>query len=100
MPNPLNLLWNKIKPSNRLDPERDWIVLLIVSIIVLTGIVVWNAWAFDTIAKGKILGPTASTTVTTFKQSSFGEIHTIFEERVKEEVNYTSGVYQYIDPSL
>jgi len=100
MPNPLNLLLEKIKPSGHQDPERDWIVLLIVSIIMLTGIVTWNVWAFDTIAKGRILGPTASTTITTFKQSSSGEIHTIFEERAAEETNYTSGVYQYIDPSL
>ncbi len=42
--------------SSRLDPERDWIMLLILSAIALTGIVVWNMWAFDTVANGGIIG--------------------------------------------
>ena len=100
MPTSLNLLLKKIKPSSHQDPERDWIVLLIVSIIMLTGIVVWNAWAFDTIAKGNIIGSVVSTTPAASNQSSFGEINTIFEKRATEETNYTSGVYQYVDPSL
>ena len=81
------------------DPSRDWLFLLISSIIILLSIVVWNVWAFDTVANGGTIG-TASTSITPiFDQASLETIHTIFAERAAEEGKYASGVYRYTDPS-
>ncbi|MCX6790553.1 MAG: hypothetical protein NTV60_03470 [Candidatus Kaiserbacteria bacterium] len=100
MPNPLTPLLKQMKFLNRLDPERDWILLLIISVILLTSIVVWNAWTFDMIAKGGVIGSSATSTAPTLEQTSFEDIHAVFDKRAIEESNYTSGVYQYVDPSL
>lgn len=93
-------LLKRIKFLNRLDPARDWIVLLIISILVLVCIVVWNAWAFDMIANGGTIGSSATSTQPVLKSATIGDVHSIFEKRAAEEVNYMSGVYQYADPSL
>ncbi|MHB8860590.1 MAG: hypothetical protein ACYC48_02545 [Minisyncoccota bacterium] len=85
--------------SSRLDPERDWIMLLILSAIALTGIVVWNMWAFDTVANGGIIGSPATSTTPVFNQSSLGAIHTIFANRAAEEEKYASSTYSFTDPS-
>ncbi len=81
------------------DPSRDWLFLLISSIMVLLSIVVWNVWAFDTVASGGTIGTTPTSIAPIFDQSSLETIHTIFAERAAEEEKYTSGVYQYADPS-
>ncbi|MFA6503300.1 MAG: hypothetical protein WCT45_03560 [Candidatus Paceibacterota bacterium] len=83
----------------RLDPTRDWIVLLIGGMIALTGIVVWNAWAFDTVAGGGTIGNAATSTEPVFSQASLDAVHTIFENRALEESKYVSGVYMFTDPS-
>lgn len=82
-----------------LDPERDWIILLIVATIVLIIVVVWNAYVFDTVATGGVIGSPTTTAAPVFSQSSLDAIHTVFENRAAEETKYTSDVYHYADPS-
>lgn len=83
-----------------LDPTRDWLILLISGVLVLIGIVVWNAWAFDTVAGGGFIGSSATSTERAFSQKSLDAIHTVFTDRAAEEAKYTSGVYHFPDPSL
>ena len=54
MSNPFNSLSKRVHSLSRLDPERDWLVLLISSALILIIIVVWNAWAFDTDRKSVV----------------------------------------------
>lgn len=84
---------------SRLDPVRDWLLLLIGSIILLTGVVVWNAWAFYTVVGGGIIGTSSARTPSVFNQSSLDAIRTVFTNRAVEEEKYTSGVYRFSDPS-
>ncbi|MFZ2167911.1 MAG: hypothetical protein WAV50_03535 [Minisyncoccia bacterium] len=91
---------NRLRVSSHLDPERDWLVLLIVGALALTGIVVWNAWAFDTVANGGTIGSPATSTAPIFSQSSLEAIHTVFDNRAVEEQKYVTGDYRYADPSL
>lgn len=99
MSNHFNFLIKRIRSFSQLDPERDWIILLIASGIALTGIIVWNAWIFDTIATGGVIGSPMPNATPVFNQSSLDAIHTIFTSRAREEANYVSDVYHYIDPS-
>jgi len=82
-----------------LDPARDWIVALILSVIALAGIIVWNAWAFDTIANGGVIGTPSTNVQPSFNQASLDAIHTIFDSRAAEEAKYVAGVYRFADPS-
>jgi hypothetical protein len=81
------------------DPVRDWMVLITFSVIVLAGIIVWNIWAFDTVANGGVIGTTAPKATPGFSRASLDAIHVIFKNRADEEAKYETGVYRYADPS-
>ena len=100
MTNPFDTAMKNIRAFLHLDPERDWIILLIVSTIFLSGIVVWNTWVFNTVMSGGVIGSPATTTLSVFSQSSLDTINAIFSDRATEEANYVSGIYHYTDPSL
>lgn len=85
--------------STRRDPARDWLLLLVFSTIALAGIIVWNAWAFDTVANGGVIGVSATGTTPVFNHSSLDTIHSIFTSRAAEEAKYMTGVYRFVDPS-
>ena len=86
--------------SANLDPERDWLVLLIISAVALIGIVMWNVWAFETVANGGIIGTAATSTTPVFSRSSLDAIRAIFQSRAAEEDKFVSGAYGFTDPSL
>lgn len=82
------------------DPVRDWLVLIIFSTILLAGIIVWNVWAFDTVAGGgSIGGDSTADGSSVYDISSLDSIRTLFEDRATEAAKYETGVYRYADPS-
>lgn len=89
----------RIRLFTRHDPTRDWLALLLCSGIALMGIIVWNAWVFDRVASGGVVGTRATSTPPIFNQSSLDTIHAIFDNRAIEEHKYVTGEYRYIDPS-
>lgn len=91
----LKLSGRRIRP----DPARDWLALLTLSAIALAGIIVWNAWAFDTVANGGAIGASTTTASSVFNSASLNTIHVIFTNRAAEEAKYQTGVYNYTDPS-
>jgi len=88
-----------IRSSAYLDPVRDWLALLTLSMIALVGIIVWNVWAFDKVASGGTIGTSSTTASAIFSRSSLDAIHTIFTNRAAEETKYVTGVYSFVDPS-
>jgi hypothetical protein len=92
-------LLKRLHYGARLDPVRDWLLLITVSAIVLAGIIVWNVWAFGTVASGGVIGTPATSTPELFNQSSLDTIHTIFANRETEEEKYKTGTYSFSDPS-
>jgi len=95
----ISSLFKRFRYGTRLDPGRDWLTLLILSTVILIGTVVWNAWAFDTIASGGIIGTSATSTPAVFSQSSLDTINTIFANRADEKAKYETGTYGFADPS-
>ena len=89
----------RIRSSFRPDPTRDWLMLVSLALIALAGIIVWNAWAFDTVASGGTIGSVSSTQAPVFSQASLGAIRTVFSDRATEEAKYVSGAYYFADPS-
>jgi len=81
------------------DPTSDWLAMLALSAIVLAGIAVWNAWMFDTVASGGVIGAPATGTTSVFNQDSLRAIDDLFKGRAEEEVKYETGVYRFADPS-
>jgi len=81
------------------DPAHDWLALLTLSCITFACIVVWNAWAFDTVVNGGTIGTTATSSFPLFSQESLSTIHAVFTNRAEEEVKYRTGTYRFADPS-
>ena len=90
---------NRLRYGERLDPTRDWFVLITLTIILFAGVLVWNAWAFDTVASGGVIGGTATVSPPLFSQSSLDTIQTVFANRAAEEAKYQTGAYRFVDPS-
>lgn len=97
--NSLKSFFHRFRSGVHQDPVRDWLILLTLSIFTFICIVVWNAWAFDTVAQGGAIGKTATSTLPVFNSSSIDTINTVFEKRAAEEAKYVTGVYRFTDPS-
>ena len=83
----------------RLDPVRDWLVLMSLAGIALACIVVLNMWTFDTVAGGGIIGGQASSTPSLVSQESIDAVRAVFDARTAEEAKYVTGTYRFSDPS-
>lgn len=62
-------------------------------------IIIWNVWAFDTVANGGVIGTSATSTPTVFNSSSIDAVRAVFAKRAAEEAKYETGVYRFNDPS-
>lgn len=85
----------------RMDPARDWLTLLALSAIALTGIIVWNVWAFETVTLGGAIGtvPTKTVSPSVPDRATLDAVRTLFEGRAAEKEKYSTGAYHYADPS-
>jgi hypothetical protein len=92
-------LKSRFRSLSAIDPERDWIVLLIIAIISFLLITSWNIVTFNTVASGGVIGKPAATTTPVFSQASLDAIHAVFSNRAIEEAKYTGEGYHYVDPS-
>lgn len=88
-----------VRSGARLDAVRDWLVLLTLSVLALVSIVVWNVWAFDTVAGGGTIGASTTRAPAVFNRTALEEIRVIFEDRALERAKYETGVYHFADPS-
>lgn len=89
----------RLRYGKDIDPARDWIALLTLALIIFAGILVWNAWAFDTVVSGGVIGNQNVTEKPLFNSDSLMHINAVFTARSAEEGKYVTGVYQYADPS-
>jgi hypothetical protein len=97
--NAFNSFFRRLRSGAKGDPVRDWLLLLALALVAFIAIVVWNVWAFDTVAQGGVIGAPVSTAPPVFNRSSIDTINTVFQMRATEEAKYVTGVYRYTDPS-
>lgn len=95
----IKFLLKRVRGNTRHDSVRDWLTLLIFSVIVLMGIIVWNAWIFDTVANGGVIGSATIETQPIFNHATLDSIRAIFASRAAEETKYITGAYTFVDPS-
>ena len=92
-------LLKRFRYGSRIDPQRDWFALLTILAIAFAALVVWNVWAFDTVAQGGTIGASATSTPPVFSPSALDAIQAIFTDRAAEEQKYQTGTYRFADPS-
>jgi hypothetical protein len=101
IPSLATALLERARRGARADPARDWLALLALSAIALAGIVVWNVWAFETVAGGGAIGvpPAKTASPAVPDRAALDAVRTLFEGRAAEKAKYSNGAYRYADPS-
>ncbi|MDB5245120.1 MAG: hypothetical protein JWN90_225 [Parcubacteria group bacterium] len=83
--------------GDRINPTRDWFLLLGVTAIALCMSVAWNIWLFSRVTSGEAIGTATSTPATTNIQ--LDSIQSLFSTRSAERARYVN-TYRFVDPSL
>jgi len=88
----------RISYGSRVRPARDWVVLVVSTIVLLAGLAVFATWEYLEGAKADpILNlPTTSNTIS---PEALKETEALFAERAAEAQRFQSE-YQFVDPSL
>jgi hypothetical protein len=89
----------RLHSLSALDPERDWIILLLIATVLFIGILAWNVVLFDTVATGGVIGKPLPSASPVFSRTSLDAIHAVFVNRAAEEAKYVGEGYHYADPS-
>lgn len=82
--------------GDRLQPVRDWFVLVSIGAILLLASLAWNTWLFSRVTNGEAIGTATSTP--SFNPASIDSVNTLFQKRATIEAQYKDG--HFVDPSL
>jgi hypothetical protein len=102
MKNKLNFLTHLKKMfiyGERLQPTRDWLILLACTGVLLVLGVGWNIFIFYQLENGKTIGTATSPVVQQGTGDAVTQVQTLFQQRATEETNYQQN-YHFVDPSL
>ncbi len=84
------------KYGERLNPARDWMVLVSIVAILLAASVAWNVWLFLRVTNGDAIG-TASVDTKPLNPASIDSIDALFQKRAAIETEYKNA--HFVDPS-
>lgn len=82
--------------GDRLQPVRDWFVLVTIGVILLLMSLAWNTWLFSRVTNGEAIGTATSTPALT--TTSIDSVTALFQKRADIETQYKNG--HFVDPSL
>ena len=82
--------------GERLRPQRDWLVLLSITGVLLAISVAWNLWLFARVTNGEQIGDQQAQTQV--HGAKLDAMNALFERRAQEEGRYLNE-YRFVDPS-
>jgi hypothetical protein len=82
----------------KLHPTRDWSFLIIVTALIVTLSIGWNAWLFIEAETGKLSASAAALPNHTNAPINVSGVQSVFQKRATEESSYQSA-YNFVDPS-
>lgn len=88
-----------LRYGNRLRPERDWLVLLGMTVILLIASIAWNVFYFINTAANQPSSSAPAPTQTLSSASEVTSVQNIFKSRATEQTNYQQN-YKFVDPSI
>jgi hypothetical protein len=83
--------------GSRIMPERDWLRLVSVAILLFIASLGFNFWYFTYLTSGGAIGVTS--TAPAVAPPSVDGVQKIFQNRAAEQARYQSG-YTFVDPSV
>ncbi len=95
----LSGLLRTFRYTGKLRPERDWLALLSVAILLLLASIAWNIWFFINLTTSENSAPVAAVAhSTTSSSASVSNVQEVFKARATEQNNYQQ-TYTFVDPS-
>jgi hypothetical protein len=82
--------------GERLNPARDWLVLVSISAVLLLMSLAWNAWLFNRVTNGAAIGTATSTP--TLNPAAIDSVNELFQKRATIETEYKNA--HFVDPSV
>jgi hypothetical protein len=95
----LSTIKTKLTYGAHLRPARDWFLLLWVCAFLLVASVCWNAWLFNQVTNGVVIGNPSQKPAAVFNKASVTTVQNVFTDRAAKEAQYQTGAYNFIDPS-
>ncbi len=83
--------------GDRVRPQRDWLILMMIMLGILAVSAGWSYWLFEHISSGEAESQSA-TPATSVKAVSLDTVRTVFDARAIEHTHYLSD-YHFVDPS-
>lgn len=87
----------KISYGDRLRPFRDWVVIVVVTLLLIAAVASWSYFLFVRISNGEMLGATPNAT-SEEANTSLETVQSTFAERATERAHYRAD-YRFVDPS-
>lgn len=81
--------------GSRIRPQRDWFVLVSVSLALLVASAGWSYWLFH---NASVDGTSEAVPGASINVSAFDTVRTVFEKRAAERAHYLTD-YRFVDPS-
>ncbi|MDR3547204.1 MAG: hypothetical protein P4M11_02810 [Candidatus Pacebacteria bacterium] len=90
---------SSLRYSGRLRPDRDWLMLLSATFVVLLASIIWSVWFFVTVGHGTPASGVKAPTSTQSSAAAVVNVQNVFKDRAAEDLNYQK-TYTFVDPSL
>ncbi|KND50131.1 MAG: hypothetical protein AB203_04065 [Parcubacteria bacterium C7867-008] len=84
------------KYGDRLNPSRDWFILVTIFVVLLLASLAWNVWLFDRVTKGDAIGNASAPAP--LNPASIDSVQALFEARAIKETDYKNT--HFVDPSV
>jgi len=84
-----------LRYGERMDPARDWFILVSGFVLLLLASLAWNAWLFDRVTKGDAIGTATSTP--SLNPAAIDSVTELFQQRATIETEYKNA--HFVDPS-
>ncbi|HEV7121751.1 MAG TPA: hypothetical protein VGN56_02920 [Candidatus Paceibacterota bacterium] len=81
--------------GERLNPARDWAILVSIAALLLLASIAWNIWLFYRVTSGDAIG--AATVSPSLSPASTGSVDALFQKRADTETEYKNA--HFVDPS-
>lgn len=93
----LKTVGKKLSYGDRIQPQRDWFIVLSLATFLIVLSIGWNLWLLRSVEQGRTIGNEQVSTA--FDAKPIESVRAVFEARRLEELKYRQQ-YRFVDPSL
>ncbi|MDB5237094.1 MAG: hypothetical protein JWL88_196 [Parcubacteria group bacterium] len=86
---------NSFRYGEKLDPARDWLMLILAASVLFAASIGWNLWLFIRVTNGDAIGNATATKA--LNPTSITSVNALFQQRADIETQYKNA--HFADPA-